>query len=65
MWLNYLVSHGSLRMILTNLNRWAIVLYLRSWKEGKRVTHARRAMPCATHARHAHFHVENRVTCDL
>jgi hypothetical protein len=27
------------------------------------VPHARRAMPCVTH--HAHFHVENRVTCDL
>jgi hypothetical protein len=50
-------------MILTDLNRWAIVLYLRNWKEGKGVPHARRAVPCVTH--HAHFRVENRVTCDL
>jgi hypothetical protein len=50
-------------MILADLNRWAIVLYLRSWKEGKGVPHARRAVPCVTH--HAHFRVENRVTCDL
>jgi hypothetical protein len=30
-------------MILTNLNRWDIVLYLRSWKERKCHTHAE---PC-------------------
>jgi hypothetical protein len=47
-----------LRMILTNLNRWAIVLYLRSWKEEKGVPHARRAVPCALRMHHAHFHVK-------
>jgi hypothetical protein len=35
-------------MIPTNLNMRTIVLYLRSWKEGKRVLHARRAVPCTT-----------------
>jgi hypothetical protein len=32
-------------MTLTNLNRWDIVLYLKSWKEGKRVSHAHRVVP--------------------
>jgi hypothetical protein len=45
-------------MILTNLNMCAIVLYLRSWKEGNGVSHARRALLCATHTRHVHFRVE-------
>jgi hypothetical protein len=52
-------------MTLTNLNRWDIILYLRSWKEGKGVPHARQVVPCVTRTRHAHFRVENRVTCDL
>jgi hypothetical protein len=43
-----------LKMILTNLNRWVIVLYLRSWKEGKGVSHARRAVRTC----HAYFRVE-------
>jgi hypothetical protein len=50
-------------MILTNLNRWAIVRYFRSWKEGKGVTHARRAVPCVTRTRHTYFHMKK--SCDL
>jgi hypothetical protein len=51
-------------MILTNLNRWVIVLYLRRWKEGKRVAHVSRAVPCATRTCHVYFRVENYVTCN-
>jgi hypothetical protein len=65
MWLNYLVPHGLLRMILTNLNKWAIVFYLRRSKEGKGVPHTCQAVPCATRTRHTYFYVEKSVTCDL
>jgi hypothetical protein len=42
-------------MILTNLNRWVIILYVRSWKEEKGVPHARRAVSCVTRTCHTYF----------
>jgi hypothetical protein len=45
-------------MILTNLNKWVIVLYLRSWKKENGVSHARRVVPCATRTHHVQFRVE-------